>query len=472
MARVDVAPAPAGARSANKPVTQNGVSAANGGSATMAIEPDKTLPLPGWLVKVYFIFPVILYIPDAIFNYFVYSDGAVVPKANLALQVGEIALWAFMAIGIVGMAYLLSMLAPWHWGQGHHMQAIFCGVGVVVATAITTWNSLAFRSTHFQAFPTDTWVYQTFPQLHDSKISLTMVLVAIAPPFWGLFWAIVQPTQTGRSLRQIRESHEERLLRLQQEAELKQLRAEANATIREAQLRGMAKTAAAAREQAAGFFRRGTNPEMPVAEGDPAENTGTVETISDDIQEPANVLALPSFKPNPARDLAAGGRGNAVFMNRAAPAGPAAHAAPVNGARAGASQPPLLSDADTVEGPPRADAYTLGRRPPTPGGGIIPAFFEQADAMTGTTGPRAAIRRPGDNNILARGMTEGLSPRGEALMNEVLRELNPSGKKSLPRKEITTRLAQKLNGDEATAQKMVDQWHKMRKAERGGNAPG
>jgi hypothetical protein len=69
-------------------------------------------------------------------------------------------------------------------------------------------------------------------------------------------------------------------------------------------------------------------------------------------------------------------------------------------------------------------------------------------------------------------MTEGLSPRGEALMTEVLRELNPSGKKSLPRKEITTRLAQKLNGDEATAQKMVDQWHKMRKAERGGNAPG
>ena len=466
MARVDMAPAPGGARPVNNPVTRNGGSAAN--AAATEIEPDKTLPLPGWLVKVYFIFPVVLYIPDAIFNYFVYSDGTGIPKASPLLQVGEVALWAFMAIGIVGMAYLLSMLAPWHWGQGHRMQAIFCGLGVVVATAITTWNSLAFRSTHFQKFPTDTWLYQTFPQLQNNQISLTMVLVAIAPPFWGLFWAVVQPTQTGRSLRQIRESHEERLLRLQQEAELKRLRAEANATIREAQLRGMAKTAAAAREQAAGLFRKGTNPELPATE---AEATGDTNA-ADDGEGPANVLALPSFKPAPGRELAAGGRGGAVFMNRAAPAGPAAHAAPAGGARAGAAQPPLLSDVDAMEGPPRADAFALGRRPLTPGGGIIPAFFEQTDAMTGTTGPRAAIRRPGDNNTLARGMTEGLSPRGEALMGEVLRELNPSGKKSVPRKEITAALARKLNGDEATAQKLVDQWSKTRKAERSGNAQG
>src|SRR6185437_10323739 len=40
-----------------------------------SLDREKVLPLPGWLVKVYFIFPVILYIPDAIFNYYVYSDG-------------------------------------------------------------------------------------------------------------------------------------------------------------------------------------------------------------------------------------------------------------------------------------------------------------------------------------------------------------------------------------------------------------
>src|SRR5690348_5440503 len=81
-----------------------------------AVEPDKTLPLPGWLVRVYFIFPVVLYIPDAIFNYFVYSDGVVAPAgAPLLVQIAQVSLWAFMAVGVVGMAYLLSVLAPFHW---------------------------------------------------------------------------------------------------------------------------------------------------------------------------------------------------------------------------------------------------------------------------------------------------------------------------------------------------------------------
>jgi len=215
---------------------------------------EKVLPLPGWLTKVYFIFPVVLYIPDALFNYFVYSDGIATKSTNPVLQAGFVVLWSFLSVGVVGMAYLLSVLAPWHWGQGHRIQAIFCGFGVVVATGITTWNSLAYRSQNFIQFRTDNWAYAIWPQLHTNGISVTMILVSIAPPFWGLFWAIVQPTQTGRSLRQLQESHEERLMRLQQEAELKRLRAQTNATIREAQVRGMAQTAAAVREQASGVL--------------------------------------------------------------------------------------------------------------------------------------------------------------------------------------------------------------------------
>jgi len=217
---------------------------------------EKALPLPGLLVKVYLIFPIILYIPDAIFNYFVYSDGAYVPNDSLPVQISQVLLWGFLSIGVVGMAYLLSVLAPWHWGQRHRMQAFFCWVGVLVATGVTTWNSLSYRSGTFNEFPTDKWIYQYFPTLAASHISLTMVLVAIAPPFWGLFWALVQPTQTGRSLRQLQEGHVEKLLRVQHEAELKRLRAEANAKVREAQLKGMAQTAAAARAQAETLFSR------------------------------------------------------------------------------------------------------------------------------------------------------------------------------------------------------------------------
>src|SRR5579863_808721 len=68
---------------------------------------EKGMPLPGWLLKVYFIFPVILYIPDAIFNYYVYSDGVSTPQGdNIFLTISQVALWGFLSVGIVGMAYL------------------------------------------------------------------------------------------------------------------------------------------------------------------------------------------------------------------------------------------------------------------------------------------------------------------------------------------------------------------------------
>jgi hypothetical protein len=432
------------------------------------------LPLPGWLVKVYFIFPIVLYLPDAIFNYFVYSDGVFVPNSPLFLQIAQVTLWGFMAIGVVGMAYLLSVLAPWHWGQGHHLQALFCGLGVIVATGITTWNSLAFRSTGFQAFRTDQWVYQYFPQLHN--VSLTMILVAVAPPFWGLFWAIVQPTQTGRSLRQIRESHAERLLRMEQEAELKRLKAENNAKVRSAQLRGMAQTAAAAREEAAQLFnRKKGGAEGDAIEGEPPAAADDETPEGDGDPTAGRVVQLSQIKAAGGREPA-GSRGGAVFMNHAAASTPTVRAAPNGGARPAAAQPPLLTEADAQRTPAagHGDPMPWGgaRRPPAPGGGIAGTFFgSDDDQMTGTTGPRPAVRRPGDNNTLSRAISGDLLPGSEAVVeqvfNELQREHNPDGsKRSLPKKEFTTRVMQRLKVDEAIAQKAIDRWREKQKATR------
>lgn len=434
-------------------------------------EQDKTLPLPRWLERVYFIFPIVLYVPDVIFNYFVYSDGGKIPTGNPLLQVSQVLLWAFMAVGVVGMAYLLSVLAPWHWGRGHRIQAIFCGMGVIVATAITTWNSLAYRSTGFQTFPTDKWVDSLFPNLQG--ISLTMVLVAIAPPFWGLFWAVVQPTQGNRSLRHLQESHEERVLRLKQDAEVKRLRAEANAQVRAAQLKGMAATAATARDQAAQLLRRGNtsethalNPGNPSDSGAHEQPQTTITEVAPEdsnpaLPAPANVLQLPNVKPLPA------GRGGAVFMNHAAAPTPTVRNAPNGGALPAAMQPPLLGDVDASSAAKGDPMPWPPRRPIVPGGGIMGTFFGEDDA-TGTTGPRPAVRRPGDNSTLFRSMSDGLSPQGEHLIDTVLRELNPNGsKKSVSRKDMMSRLTSKLNGDEATAQKLIDQWAKSRKSAKG-----
>ncbi len=289
-------------------------------------EREEPLPLPKWLLVLYFAFPVILYVPDGLFNYFVYSDGVSIPQTdNLFLEISQIALWGFLSIGIVGMAYLLSMLAPWHWMHGHHIQAFFCGLGVVIATAVTIWNSLAFRSQAFHPFATDQWVYSMWPQLQSQHISLTMIFAAVAPPFWGLFWAIVQPTQTRRSLAHLQESHAERVMRLQQEGEIKALRAETNAKIREAQLKGMAQTAAAAREQAAAAFARkgadaktsdkrpaGTRPGGLTSAGTPPRLAGTAQRGGR-----VDSIAKPVATPPPARAstlLGPDGRGSTDYI--------------------------------------------------------------------------------------------------------------------------------------------------------------
>jgi hypothetical protein len=445
-----------------------------------AIEPvdrDKVLPLPEWLKKVYFIFPVVLYIPDAIFNFYVYSDGASVQNANPLLQAGQLALWGFLSVGVVGMAYLLSVLAPWHWGQGHRVQAFFCGLGVVIATAITTWNSLAYRSTDFRPFPTDQWTYQMWPQLQSIHISITMVLVAIAPPFWGLFWAIVQPTETGRSLRQLQESHAERLLRLQHEAELKRIKAETNAKIREAQLRGMARTAATAREQAREIFAQGRREKGETGE-QPAVTVEEVSAPAAQAEPSAAVEPAPDsnirklFAPATGRE--SGARSGAAMYNHAASATPTAHAGPAFGAAAPVSQPMLLSDLESraLASPSAADTAPAPepRTPPTLARMYTPALAENDDAepdgLTGTTGPRPAIRRGGQTGMLLRNMNEPGNGRVEAAMQEAMRELNPKGGK-VPARELVALVAQKLKVDEAAAKAAIQRVRESRRNGRG-----
>ncbi|MGO8949777.1 MAG: hypothetical protein ACLQUY_19415 [Ktedonobacterales bacterium] len=451
--------------------------------APSELERDKVLPLPGWLVKVYFIFPVVLYIPDAIFNYFVYSDGATARSANPVIQAGFTVLWAFLALGVVGMAYLLSVLAPWHWSQGHKVQAFFCAVGVLVATGITTWCSLAFRSENFTGFVTDKWVYSIWPQLQSTHFSLTMLLVAIAPPFWGLFWAVVQPTSNRRSLRQLQESHEERLLRTQQDAELKQLRADANAKVREAQLRGMAATAAAARKQAAQLISQrrsgageGTEPpaaesghEKPVLQevpnqgasypalGAPALERSDLGSFGEDTDHDAGtVFSLPQLN-------SLGHGTDMSIMNHASAAPAAAHAATaLYGNRI---QPALISDVDVdgTTGMPANDALTFApRRPPMLGGTLTPAInpFEvvETDGMTGTTGPRPALRRSAQPSTLVSAMN-GPNPAHVQIVTETMRELNiPVSRRTLTASQqrlLVPRVAEKLGCDDTFARAVI-----------------
>lgn len=209
---------------------------------------DEALPLPKWLTKIYYIFPIVLYVPDMLFNFYVYSDGSGLDttKFTVASLPGYI-LWGFLAAGIVGMAWLCSVLAPWHWIKGNKFQSIMCWFGVVIATTITIWNSLAYRSQKFVSFKTDNWL-----GIGANGFSLTMILVSCAPPFWGLFWAIVQPAVGKKSLAEEQESHAMKIERMKQEAEYKRLRAEANAQVRSAQLKGLAATVRSARAQITG----------------------------------------------------------------------------------------------------------------------------------------------------------------------------------------------------------------------------
>lgn len=451
-----------------------GLTGGAAGAAQAAGLEDKALPLPGWLTKLYFLFPIVLYIPDAIFNYYVYSDGIATTSNNIVVQSFWSVVWGFVAVGVVGMAYLLSVMAPWHWSQNHRFQAFFCGVGVVVATLITTWNSLAFRSTHFVNFPTDEWAYAAWPQLRATNFSLTMVLVAVAPPFWGLFWAIVQPTEKNRSLRHMQESHAERMLHLEQEAEVKRMKAVANARVREAQLRGMAQTAAAARDQAAGLIAKGgkggKGEALPESSAPEQLAIGAPSEASEASEAPTSAPAsapTPLFTPARNRDLAGAGRrigeGREMY-NHAAPA--AAPRTEPDSEMVAFAQPALLSDA-TPAGAPDADvdASWPARPRPQVGAGIA-AFFPGDSDVTGTTGPRPAVRRAAELSPLLQVMNTPHAPVVKQV-EEVIAELRVAGATRPTLRDVVPALQERYGVDEETARKMAAAYKAAQKPARG-----
>jgi hypothetical protein len=439
------------------------------GAVTTKADEEKALPLPGWLTKLYYIFPIILYLPDAIFNYYVYSDGITTQAHSMLGQAFWSVVWGFVAIGVVGMAYLLSVLAPWHWSQNHRFQALFCAIGVIVATIITTWNSLAFRSEHFVHFPTDIWANAIWPQLATYNFSVTMVLVSVAPPFWGLFWAVVQPTEKNRDLRHLQMSHAERVMKTQQEAELKRIRAEANAKVREAQLRGMAQTAVTAREQAAGFLaQRRAQGALESADEAPALASGDGDVNTDEAVISAEQSPVPLFTPNPRRELTGAGRASREMYNHAAPTTGAARPAPLGAQAAAMAQPALLSDAlpDTFGGADADVAASWPARPrPSVGAGIAAFFPSENDAMTGTTGPRPAIRRGAEPSTLLRTMNDPHARTVEQV-ETVISELKATGIQPVQR-DVVARLQERYNVDDATARKMANIYRTAKKEQRG-----
>ena len=247
---------------------------------------EEVMPLPKWLMRIYYIFPIILYVPDVIFNYFVYSKGVSTPfNVSDVTTYPENALWLFLALGIVGMAWLLSILAPWHWVRNNKFQSVMCWVGVLIATAITTWNSLAYRMSQTNSpFPTDKWVADTF-HITLAGFSPTTILVSISPPFWGLFWAIVQPAERRRSAHEEQQSHEARMLKITLDAEMKAAKANANATVREAQLKGLAASMKAARSQIGSAVATATNNE---------DNNSAVAEQDESAMPSERVVALPN----------------------------------------------------------------------------------------------------------------------------------------------------------------------------------
>jgi hypothetical protein len=110
---------------------------------------------------------------------------------------------------------------------------------------------------------------------------------------------------------------------------------------------------------------------------------------------------------------------------------------------------------------PAGDAISQGpRRPPTLGNF---GDMDDSDAMTGTSGPRHAIRRPTEMSSLMRGLGE-LRPAYAQAVQEAMRELNPNGsKKTVPARELTALVARKLNIDESMARQIISRWREQQK---------
>jgi len=209
---------------------------------------------------------------------------------------------------------------------------------------------------------------------------------------------------------------------MQQEAEIKRLRADANARVREAQLRGMAATAAAAREQAAGLFNR-VDTTRDSAEQHDADSSGPAASQAHSIddeqeRESSNVVQLPTHTLS--REYASE-RMPATMMNHAvSTSAMSAHQAPATATRAGMAQPSLIADG--------ASSTLAPRRPPTLDGSSPSQDSGEIEAMTGTTGPRPAVRPASQSSTLLRGMNEPHPSYVQAVM-DASNAIRASGRK-------------------------------------------
>ena len=246
-------------------------------------------------------------------------------------------------------------------------------------------------------------------------------------------------------------------MRVQHEAELKRLRAESNAKVREAQLKGMAQTAAAARAQAGTLFSRkdGATGEQPAvsatatAKAEPAP----VTTPASDEEQGGNILQMPRFVAT--RPRGDGDVRKASMLNEAAPV-TRSHAEPARGAIA--AQAPLMSDVDL-----RAPSTgTKSSRQPT--AAYTPDVMEFDGGMTGTTGPRPAVRRVAEPSPLLRAMNEP-SPIYVRAVDEAHAELSANGKR-ITQKEWIARVAEKLNVDESSARTIFNRVRESQKTAR------
>ena len=210
----------------------------------------KTVGLPGFVRWFFQIFALVIYGPDMYFSYQIYTKNGELVAGDIFHAAPAIILFATLSAGTVGMAYLLSVLAPFHWRKDHRAIALTCGIGVLIATAVTILFSLAYRSENPVTYAFDDTLRQW---IGIKSISPIQFIAAFAPPFWGLFWAIVQPTDT-KSEAEIAADDPDAVAKIQHKAmvqtaqieaasNLAQAKAAANAVNRGAQLKGLISTA-------------------------------------------------------------------------------------------------------------------------------------------------------------------------------------------------------------------------------------
>ena len=266
----------------------------------------KTVGLPGFVRWFFQIFALVIYGPDMYFSYQIYTKNGELVAGDIFHAAPAIILFATLSAGTVGMAYLLSVLAPFHWRKGHRTIALTCGIGVLIATAVTILFSLAYRSENPVTYAFDATLRQW---IGIQSISPIQFIAAFAPPFWGLFWAIVQPTDT-KSEAEIAADDPDAVAKIQHKAmvqtaqieaasNLAQAKAAANAVNRGAQLKGLISTA----REATHAVQQQIAPSTIETASTPPEAAQSIEesipaVTEQEVEVTDDVIGVPVFSNN------------------------------------------------------------------------------------------------------------------------------------------------------------------------------